>query len=134
MQNAKLLTAIVNLLFISSCTSINLIKPATVKTIQIEPLKSEIPETGVIISDSISNELTRQGFALVKDKADMKITGSATITKGHFESDCVGSVVVQGLNQSNEIILTGDFNQGWAVKTPAEIGTELGKNIAKKLK
>jgi hypothetical protein len=137
MQNTKLLIAIVTPLFISSCTSVELIKPVAVKTIQLEPLKAETSETGIVITDAISNELTKQGFSIIKDKADMKLVGSVAITEDSFwetTPSWVSSVVIQGLNQSGEIFLTGCFNQGFASKTPAEIGKELGKNIAKKLK
>lgn len=142
---AKIIAMVLVVIIMPGCATYHtsLIKPTAVKTVQVDILKSNPPEPGILISDAIRNELIRKGFSVVSENADAKITGSVLLTQGGnwtvATKSWISAIIVQIQNRNGEIVLTSRFDQGsaaiswWGEKTAAEIGTEIGKNIAKKI-
>jgi hypothetical protein len=104
--------------------------------IAVKKFAADSPAAEQMIRATLAIELNEAGLKVVDVDVAPAIIISGTITKvlASYEGDYVDSVFVIVSTSKGKFVMSLRFNQDYRDKTPGEIGTEIGKRIAKKIK
>jgi len=107
--------------------------------IAVREFTADSPATAQMIRETLVVELKEAGLAVVdvNDSPDLIISGTITVNEAGFLSDrivFVDSIFLVVTTHTDDFVTSLRCNQIFAEKTPGEIGTQLGKRLAKKFK
>lgn len=104
--------------------------------IAVQEFAADSPAAAQMIRATLSVELNEAGLTMVdvNDSPDLVVGGTVTKVLASSEGDYVDCVFVIISTSNGEFVMSLRFNQSYRDKTPGEIGTEIGKKIARKLR